>query len=77
MRYSAHDASAARIHVQTLLIWGARDCFLGRQMAQPSIDLCDNGRLEMIKKASHWVQHEEPERVNQLILDFIADNPRR
>ncbi|HVX15282.1 MAG TPA: alpha/beta hydrolase [Pirellulales bacterium] len=76
LRSSARQAPATRIHVPTLLIWGARDRFLGREMARPSIDLCDNGRLEMIEEATHWVQHEEPQRVNQLILDFVADSRR-
>ncbi|GAB3043633.1 alpha/beta fold hydrolase [Spirosoma pulveris] len=56
-----------RVTVPTLLIWGTRDKFLKREMAQPSIDLCDNGRLVFLEKASHWVQHEEAERVSELI----------
>jgi epoxide hydrolase 4 len=59
-------------NVPTMLIWGARDRNLLREMARPSIDLCDDGRLEFIEEASHWVQHEEPERVNRLLLDFLA-----
>ncbi|SOD97359.1 alpha/beta fold hydrolase [Spirosoma fluviale] len=57
-----------RVTVPTLLIWGTRDKFLKREMAQPSIDLCDNGRLVFLENASHWVQHEEAERVNELII---------
>jgi pimeloyl-ACP methyl ester carboxylesterase len=72
MRYSASEASSARIYTPTLLIWGAQDRFLGREMAQPSIDLCDHGRLEIIERATHWVQHEEPELVNELILQFLG-----
>ncbi len=60
--------TARRITVPTLLIWGARDRFLKREMAQPSIDLCDRGRLVFFENATHWVQHEEAERVNELIL---------
>jgi pimeloyl-ACP methyl ester carboxylesterase len=60
-----------RIRVPTLLIWGARDVALSRQMAQPSIDMCDDGRLVLIEEATHWVQHDEPERVNQLLGDFL------
>ena len=63
---------SARITVPTLLIWGAQDVALSRTMAQPSIDLCDNGRLVFIEEATHWVQHDEPVRVNQLLLDFLA-----
>lgn len=62
----------SRITVPTLLIWGARDTALGRQMAQPSIDLCDDGRLVFFENATHWVHHEETEAVNDLITDFFA-----
>ena len=60
-----------RVSVPTLLIWGARDQFLGREMAQPSIDLCDDGRLVFFEDATHWVQHEEAEQVNGLIDEFL------
>ena len=59
--------SSIRVTVPTLLIWGIRDQFLKREMAQPSIDLCDNGRIVFFENATHWVQHEEAERVNELI----------
>ena len=60
------------IRAATLMIWGAKDEFLGREMAQPSLDLCDDGRLVFIEEATHWVQHEEPDRVNDLIVDFLG-----
>lgn len=60
-----------RITVPTLLIWGAQDKFLGRNLAQPSIDLCDDGQLVYFEEASHWVQHEEAKRVNELIDIFF------
>lgn len=56
------------VTVPTLLIWGVRDQFLKREMAQPSIDLCDNGRVVFINSATHWVQHEEAKRVTELII---------
>ncbi len=63
--------SNPRITVPTLLIWGIKDNFLGKEMAQPSIDLCDDGRLILIEEATHWVQHEEAKRVNEAIYHFI------
>jgi epoxide hydrolase 4 len=60
-----------RVEVPALLIWGTGDRFLGREMAQPSIDLCDHGRLELLD-ASHWVQHEEPAAVQRLLLEFFS-----
>jgi pimeloyl-ACP methyl ester carboxylesterase len=60
------------VGVPTLLLWGTKDRFLGQEMAQPSIDLCDDGRLEFFPDASHWIQHEEPERVNQRLIEFFT-----
>jgi pimeloyl-ACP methyl ester carboxylesterase len=62
-----------RVHVPTLLIWGAKDRFLGEEMAQPSLDLCDSGRLLKFPAATHWVQHERPEEVNQALLAFLSE----
>lgn len=66
--------SNPRIHVPTLLIWGAQDQFLGKELAQPSIDLCAEGRLVFIDSATHWVHHEEANRVNVLIDEFLKAN---
>lgn len=60
-----------QVTVPTLLIWGAKDRFLGREMAQESIDWCDYGRLEFIEDATHWIQHEEAGKVNGLIEEFF------
>jgi pimeloyl-ACP methyl ester carboxylesterase len=63
--------SSGRITPPTLLIWGKKDVALGSEMAQPSIDLCENGRLIFFDQATHWVQHDEAEAVNRLLLDFL------
>lgn len=63
---------SSRVTVPTMMIWGTKDRFLGEEMAQPSIDRCDRGRLARIEEATHWVQHEEPDRVNALIADFFG-----
>jgi pimeloyl-ACP methyl ester carboxylesterase len=61
-----------RITVPTMLIWGKQDGALSSEMAQPSIDLCDNGRLVFIEDATHWVYHEKLEKVYQLIREFLG-----
>ena len=63
--------STERIFVPTLLIWGVRDQFLKREIAQLSMDYCKNGRVVFIESATHWVHHEEARRVNELILQEI------
>jgi pimeloyl-ACP methyl ester carboxylesterase len=64
--------ASRRISVPTLMIWGAGDIALGRELAQPSIDYCDGGRLVMLEDATHWVQHDQPQAVNQLLLEHLT-----
>jgi len=61
----------SRVTMPTLIIWGERDKFLQRELAQQSFEFCDNGKLVFIEDASHWVQHEETQRVNELFLEFL------
>lgn len=61
-----------RIRVPTLMLWGAQDGALGREMAQPSLDLCDEGKLVFFESSSHWVQHDASEAVNRHLVDFFT-----
>lgn len=72
LRARSSTPPSPRVTVPTLLIWGTKDRALGEELAQPSIDLCDHGRLARIEEATHWLQHEEPGRVNALIGDFFG-----
>lgn len=69
---SASDSSS-RISAPTLIIWGARDSALDPRLAEASLAYCDRGRLEIVEEATHWVQHERPDRVNGLLLEFLHD----
>lgn len=62
-----------RIHVPTLLLWGVKDKYLSRSLAQPSIEYCDDGQLVFFEEATHWVQHEEVTKVNELIIQFLRN----
>ncbi len=71
-RVKPSRVDSVRVQAPTLIIWGVQDQFLGEEMAQPSVEYCNDGRLERIEDATHWVQHDEPERVNHLLLDFLG-----
>lgn len=71
VRHRPKGVLSAKMFVPTLMIWGAKDRFLGSEMAKESIALCENGRLKVLETASHWLQHEEPEQVNALIDEFL------
>lgn len=60
-----------RIKVPTLIIWGKNDALLIPELAHASAAMCDNHQLILIEEATHWVQHEEPEQVNQHIFEFL------
>lgn len=62
-----------RVKVPTLMMWGAKDAFLSEAMAQPSIDLCDEGRLVKFAEATHWVQHEESYQVSALLAEWFGN----
>ncbi|VDL67286.1 unnamed protein product [Nippostrongylus brasiliensis] len=56
----------------TLIIWGDRDEFLVKEGASASLKYCQDGKLEYIEGASHWVMQDEPVKVNHLIEEFLA-----
>jgi len=70
---SVEGAHGGRVKPSTLMIWGAKDIALHRSMAQPSLEFCDHGRLVFFEQATHWVQHDEPQRVTRLLLDFLEE----
>jgi pimeloyl-ACP methyl ester carboxylesterase len=63
-----------RVSVPTLLLWGKKDVALNAELAPASIELCEQGHLVFFDQATHWVQHEEPARVNELILEFFKQS---
>jgi pimeloyl-ACP methyl ester carboxylesterase len=60
-----------RITVPTLMLWGKQDIALSYEMAEASIDLCDDGTLIFFEDATHWVQHDEAEKVTEHLLKFL------
>ena len=52
----------------TQIIWGADDAFFEPGLAELSLELCTNGKLKMAPDATHWVQHEAPDEVSQLLV---------
>jgi epoxide hydrolase 4 len=59
------------VRVHTRMLWGVRDAFLMVEMAQDSLKYCTQAELITFPDASHWLQHEEPARVSQLLSDFF------
>ena len=59
------------VHVPTRILWGERDAFLVSEMAQESLRYCTGAELFTFADATHWLQHEYPVRVSELLIDFF------
>jgi epoxide hydrolase 4 len=59
------------VHVPTRILWGERDAFLLLEMAHESLRYCTRAELFTFANATHWLQHEEPARVSELLIDFF------
>jgi epoxide hydrolase 4 len=68
-----HRSHVRRVDAPTLVIWGEHDRYLGAELAAP--DQADVPNFEGVVRlpdASHWVQHDEPERVAQSLIGFFT-----
>jgi len=59
------------VRVPTRILWGERDDFLLTEMAHESLRYCTSAELFTFASATHWLQHEEPARVSELLIDFF------
>lgn len=66
-----------RIDAPVLVIWGELDRFILPELAEPPARWVPDARLIRLPHASHWVQHDEPQRVNRLLLEFFGGSPPR
>lgn len=58
-----------RVQSPTMVIWGENDHALVTEMASKSIDYCDDACLEQLPNATHWLHHEYPERIVDLLRE--------
>ena len=59
------------VRVPTRILWGERDKFLMAEMAHESLRYCAKGELFTFAQASHWLQHEEPDKVSEMLIKFF------
>jgi len=69
-RYRAHFADRS-VRVPTRILWGERDRFLAFEMAVASLRYCADAKIVSFPEASHWLQHEQPARVSELLIEFF------
>jgi pimeloyl-ACP methyl ester carboxylesterase len=60
------------IQAPTLLIWGQQDVALVPELASGLEPWVPNLRVQRIPTAGHWVHQEQPDQVNQALLEFLS-----
>ena len=62
-----------RVQAPTLGIWSAGDLYLTERAMTASADWVDGGwRYERFEDAGHWIPVDQPDRLNALLLEFLA-----
>ena len=64
-----------RVRVPVRVIWGETDRALTVGLIDGLEDVCSDLRVERIPEGSHWIVHEQPQRVNDLIRSFVEAPP--
>ncbi|MBL8953667.1 MAG: alpha/beta hydrolase [Myxococcaceae bacterium] len=61
------------IEVDTLLLWGMRDSALGFDELVPGTERwVKNLKVQRIENAGHFVQSDQPAKVNEALIDFLS-----
>jgi len=60
-----------RITAPTLLIWGEHDIALDIGLTYDLEQWVENIQVRRLPDSGHWVQQEQPDKVNQLMLEFL------
>ena len=67
------EREAPKIAAPTLLIWAENDVALGKELTYGMEPLFSGPlRIEYVPQCSHWVNEEQPELVNRLLLEFLV-----
>ncbi|MGF1601985.1 MAG: alpha/beta fold hydrolase [Thermosynechococcaceae cyanobacterium] len=60
------------LEVPTLLLWGEDDFALGKELTYGTEKYVSNLQLHYLENCSHWIQQEQPKRVNQYMRSFLT-----
>ena len=70
-RYCIHD-SLPKLKIPGLFIWGKQDAVASVEIGYKLEKLLPNVEFKYIDDCGHQAQTDQPEIVNQLVIDFLA-----
>ncbi len=65
-------ASEWSTRVPVRILWGENDRALATGLVDGLDEVCADLRLVRVPEGSHWIAHEQPDRVNRELRDFLA-----
>jgi pimeloyl-ACP methyl ester carboxylesterase len=66
-----------KLQVPVLIIWGRHDIAIPPQLIQARwLRYFPTAEVHLLDTASHFLQEDEPDRIVELILDFLRRNPK-
>lgn len=66
------DPRDFHVRVPTRLIWGEQDMALPSSLLDGLEEFVDDIQIQRIADGTHWVVHEQPERINRLLRGFLV-----
>jgi pimeloyl-ACP methyl ester carboxylesterase len=72
LRTRRRSEGTCPIRVPTLVAWGRQDPHISYEMAPLSADQCQDCRLVTFDDAGHWVLHDKPKEVSQLLIEHFS-----
>ena len=64
-----------QIEVPTLFLWGEQDIALTKETTLGTDELVPDLTLRYLPDASHWVQQDQPEVVNEMLRCWLEGEP--
>lgn len=65
------QGSSLYVHRPTLVIWGKKDPYLDPRCNETLPFYVDDVQIHYLENANHWVQMDQPEIVNDLLLNYL------
>ena len=63
----------SNIAVDTLIMWGAKDKYLHKDLARLSLKYCSNAQLKIFEGTGHWLMHDQNDAVTDLLIKHFSN----
>jgi pimeloyl-ACP methyl ester carboxylesterase len=69
----AMGAAIHDLHKPALVVWGAKDPFIGVEFAERQRDFFEVARVEILPESGHWPFQDDPGTVERVVVPFLGE----